>query len=111
MMEQEAFAKLTPEEQKEILNKRIPSKKVRCKNWPNCKDPSCIFAHPTETVISFYNFLFFFSVHISLLACMEISVVIFIQVFLVNTGIFALELDAHILILQDLILEWECIQT
>ena len=59
MMEQEAFAKLTPEEQKEILNKRIPSKKIRCKNWPNCKDPSCIFAHPTETVISFYNFYFF----------------------------------------------------
>ena len=50
MIEQEAFAKLTPEEQKDILNKRIPTKKVRCKNWPNCKDPNCVFAHPTETV-------------------------------------------------------------
>lgn len=50
MIEQEAFQKLTPEEQKDILNKRIPTKKVRCKNWPNCKDPNCIFAHPTETV-------------------------------------------------------------
>lgn len=59
MMEQEAFAKLTPEEQKDILNKRIPSKKVRCKNWPGCKDPSCIYAHPTETVIILIYIIFF----------------------------------------------------
>ena len=62
-MEQiEAFNKLTPEEQKEYLAKRVPTKKVRCKNWPNCKDPTCIFAHPTETVSIFFkhliNFIF-----------------------------------------------------
>jgi ribosomal protein S27E len=41
---------MTPEEQKKILDNRVPAKKVRCKNWPSCKDPNCIFAHPTETV-------------------------------------------------------------
>lgn len=50
MEEIEAFNNLTPEQQKEFLAKRVPTKKVRCKNWPNCKDPTCIFAHPTETV-------------------------------------------------------------
>ncbi len=54
MEEKEAFKKLTPEEQKEILDKRVATKKVRCKNWPNCKDPTCIFAHPTETVSIFF---------------------------------------------------------
>ena len=54
MIEQETFSKLSPEEQKEILNKRIPKKKVRCKNWPNCKDPNCEFSHPTETVKIFF---------------------------------------------------------
>jgi hypothetical protein len=49
MEEKEAFNKLTPEEQKEFLAKRVATRKVRCKNWPNCKDPTCIFAHPTET--------------------------------------------------------------
>ena len=41
---------MTPEEQKDILAKRVATRKVRCKNWPNCKDPNCIYAHPTETV-------------------------------------------------------------
>lgn len=49
----EAFNKMTPEEQKKILEKRVATKKVRCKNWPSCKDPNCIFAHPTETVSLF----------------------------------------------------------
>ena len=44
---------MTPEEQKKILEKRVATKKVRCKNWPSCKDPNCIFAHPTETVSLF----------------------------------------------------------
>ena len=46
----ETFNKMSPEEQKKILEKRIATKKVRCKNWPGCKDPNCIFAHPTERV-------------------------------------------------------------
>ena len=46
----EAFNKMTPEEQKKILEKRVATKKIRCKNWPACKDPNCIYAHPTETV-------------------------------------------------------------
>ena len=46
----EEFSKLSPEEQKKILEKRVATKKIRCKNWPSCKDPNCIFAHPTETV-------------------------------------------------------------
>ena len=50
LIDQEAFNKLSPEEQKDILAKRVATKKVRCKNWPNCKDPNCIYAHPTETV-------------------------------------------------------------
>ena len=53
----EAFNKLTPEEQKEFLAKRVATKKVRCKNWPNCKDPTCIFAHPTETVSIYFKHL------------------------------------------------------
>ena len=61
MMELEEFNKLTPEEQKEVLAKRVATKKVRCKNWPNCKDPNCIFAHPTETVSNYilYNKIIF----------------------------------------------------
>ena len=112
----EEFSKLSPEEQKKILDKRVATKKVRCKNWPSCKDPNCIFAHPTETVriinfINLFNIPFlFFSVPISLYALMEINVVIFIQVFLVNLDIIAQELDVLILIHLDLILEWECIQ-
>ena len=50
LIDEEAFKKLSPEEQKDILDKRVASRKVRCKNWPNCKDPNCIYAHPTETV-------------------------------------------------------------
>ncbi|MCQ2821295.1 MAG: hypothetical protein MJ252_28885 [archaeon] len=33
-------------------------KKTRCKNWPKCKDPNCLYAHPTETVIIAFNFNF-----------------------------------------------------
>ena len=58
MEEIEAFNKLTPEEQKEILAKRVATKKVRCKNWPNCKDPNCIYAHPTETVSIIFLIIF-----------------------------------------------------
>ena len=50
LIDEEAFKKLSPEEQKDILDKRVASRKIRCKNWPNCKDPNCIYAHPTETV-------------------------------------------------------------
>lgn len=53
VIDEEAFKTLTPEEQKAILSKRVSEKKIRCKNWPNCKDPNCIFAHPTETVSNF----------------------------------------------------------
>ena len=60
LIELEAFNKLTPEEQKEILAKRVATKKVRCKNWPNCKDPNCIFAHPTETVSNVITIIFIF---------------------------------------------------
>ena len=41
---------MTPEEQKSILEKREAKKKIRCKNWPNCKDPNCQYTHPTQTV-------------------------------------------------------------
>ena len=54
---------MSQEEQKQILEKREAKKKVRCKNWPNCKDPNCIYAHPTETVSIKKNlilFLFFY---------------------------------------------------
>ena len=108
----EAFNKMTQEEQKKILDSRIASKKVRCKNWPSCKDPNCIFAHPTETV-SLYNIYIminFNSALIFLLVIMEISAAIFILVFLVNLVIIVRELDAHIPIRLDLILEWQCTQ-
>ena len=59
----EAFSKMSPEEQKKILEKRVATKKVRCKNWPSCKDPNCIFAHPTETV-SFIIFIYFYYIYI-----------------------------------------------
>ena len=49
----EAFNKMTLEEQKKILEKRVATKKIRCKNWPACKDPTCVFSHPTETVSIF----------------------------------------------------------
>ena len=49
-MEKEAFEKMTKEEQKEVLSKRVATWKVRCKNWPNCNDPTCIYSHPTEQV-------------------------------------------------------------
>jgi hypothetical protein len=54
----EEFNKLTPEEQKEVLSKRVATKKIRCKMWPGCKDPNCIYAHPTERVSIFYIILF-----------------------------------------------------
>ena len=56
---------MTPEEQKTILEKRIPTKKVRCKNWPSCKDPNCIFSHPTERV----SFIRYFIIFYILLQC------------------------------------------
>ena len=47
---------MTPEEQKSILEKREAKKKIRCKNWPNCKDPNCEYTHPTQTVrINIFN--------------------------------------------------------
>ena len=101
---------MTPEEQKDILAKRVATRKVRCKNWPNCKDPNCIYAHPTETVSINIYYIFFsnYSVHIFLLVCMEINVVIYIRIFLVNMDIIVLELDVPIRILQELIRGWEC---
>ena len=59
LIDQEAFNKMTPEEQKDILAKRVETRKVRCKNWPNCKDPNCIYAHPTETVSIKIYYIFF----------------------------------------------------
>ena len=48
---------MSKEEQNEILSKRVATKKARCKNWPNCKDPNCIYAHPTQTVSINFNFI------------------------------------------------------
>ena len=45
MIDLEEFNKLSQEEQKEILAKRVATKKIRCKNWPGCKDPNCIYTH------------------------------------------------------------------
>jgi hypothetical protein len=113
MMELEAFNKLTPEEQKEVLAKRVATKKVRCKNWPNCKDPNCIFAHPTETVSNYIIKLFlifnFNSAHIFQVVLMEINVATFIQIFHANLVIIVQELDVLILILKGLTLVWQCI--
>ena len=102
---------MTPEEQKDILAKRVATRKVRCKNWPNCKDPNCIYAHPTETVSINIYYIYFsnYSVHIFLLVCMEINVVIYIQIFLVNLDIIVPELDVPILIQLGSTPEWECI--
>ena len=50
LLEKETFEKMNPEQQKEVLSKRVATKKERCKYWPNCNDPTCIFSHPTETV-------------------------------------------------------------
>ena len=55
---------MTPEEQKKILEQRVATKKVRCKNWPGCKDPNCIYSHPTETVSIIINFNFFNLIYI-----------------------------------------------
>ena len=41
---------MTTEQQKEALSKRVAIRKVRCLNWPNCNDPTCLYTHPTETV-------------------------------------------------------------
>jgi hypothetical protein len=57
LIDVEAFNKMSKEEQNEILSKRVATKKVRCKNWPNCKDPNCIYAHPTQTVSINFNFI------------------------------------------------------
>jgi hypothetical protein len=46
----EEFNKMNEEEQKVFLEKRVASKKVRCKNWPGCKNPTCEYTHPTQTV-------------------------------------------------------------
>lgn len=29
-------------------------KKVRCKNWPNCKEAGCEYSHPTQTVLMLF---------------------------------------------------------
>ena len=50
IIDTESFKKMSQEEQKQILEKREAKKKVRCKNWPNCKDPNCEYTHPTQTV-------------------------------------------------------------
>ena len=60
IIEMEEFNNLSPEEQKDLLSKRVATKKVRCKNWPNCKDPNCIYAHPTETVSIFFIIIYLF---------------------------------------------------
>ena len=97
---------MSKEEQNEILAKRVATKKVRCKNWPNCKDPNCIYAHPTETVSIYFNFIS--SAHIFQLVCMEINVAIYIQIYLANMDVYVLELDVPTPTLQVLILEWVC---
>lgn len=62
-MEKEAFEKMNPEEKKETLEKRVAEYKVRCKNWPNCTNPTCKYSHPSEQVSLFllqklnYNFV------------------------------------------------------
>ena len=102
---------MTPEEQKSILEKREAKKKIRCKNWPNCKDPNCEYTHPTQTVrINIFNQKKKKknSVLIFLIVCLVINVVIFIQMFLVNMVFIVRELDVLIHILLDGILEWEC---
>ena len=105
---------MTPEEQKSILEKREAKKKIRCKNWPNCKDPNCEYTHPTQTVRIIFILLKKkkikkkISVLIFQIVCLVINVVTFILMFLVNMVFIVRELDVLIHILQDGILEWEC---
>ena len=80
----EEFNKMNEEEQKVFLEKRVPTKKVRCKNWPGCKNPTCEYTHPTQTV-KFLLIIFIYSVLIFLIACLVINVVLFILIFLANT--------------------------
>jgi hypothetical protein len=54
----EEFNKMNEEEQKVFLEKRVPTKKVRCKNWPGCKNPTCEYTHPTQTCPHFPNCMF-----------------------------------------------------
>ena len=49
-MKKQTYDKKNTEEQKERLSKRVATIKIRCKNWPNCTDPTCAYSHPTETV-------------------------------------------------------------
>jgi hypothetical protein len=79
----EEFNKMNEEEQKVFLEKRVPTKKVRCKNWPGCKNPTCEYTHPTQTV-KFLLIIFIYSVLIFLIVCSVINVVIFILIFLAN---------------------------
>ena len=83
---------MSPEEQKEVLSKRVATKKIRCKNWPNCNDPTCEYSHPTETVSIILLLIFFYiSALFSRNVLLEIIVVIYIQVSLVNMDIIVQE--------------------
>ena len=56
--EKKDFISLPPEAKEETKDEAKPQqegqqpkekKKIRCKNWPQCKDPNCEYTHPTET--------------------------------------------------------------
>jgi len=53
-------------------------KKVRCKKWPGCKNESCEYAHPKETV-TIYK-INNYSAHFSQNVCSEKNVFSFIQI-------------------------------
>lgn len=74
-----------------------PKKKLtKCKKWPLCKNDTCTFSHPKETVNLFY---FIFSAHTSLNAYLEINVYLFILMLIANSDFTALELVVLIRIL------------
>lgn len=49
--------KTETENQNNAPTEPVQKKKTRCKNWPNCNDPNCLYTHPTETV-SLFNVYF-----------------------------------------------------
>ena len=40
---------------KQNISNNFCDKKIKCRNWPNCRLQDCHFYHPTETVFENYS--------------------------------------------------------